>query len=95
MIMTPAAESADPSAISRAVPLEGRLRWHSRRALLELDIVLERFWQRQTAPLSTEQALVLEELLALEDHDLWDMMCGRLIVDDARWQQMIDLLLKV
>jgi antitoxin CptB len=73
----------------------GRLKWHSRRALLELDLVLDRYWRRLgDAELGLEQAQVMGELLQLEDHDLWDMMNGRLTVDDPRWKAMIDDLMK-
>ena len=78
------------------VPLPGRLKWHARRALLELDLVLERFWQRQAdLPLEDAQARLLEELLLLEDHDLWDMLCGRLDVLDPRWKPRIETLMQV
>ncbi len=78
------------------VPLPGRLKWHSRRALLELDLVLERFWQRQgDTPLADAQAQLLGELLLLEDHDLWDMLCGRQEVSDPRWEPLIDTLMQV
>ena len=76
-------------------PHPGRLKWHSRRALLELDILLERFWQRHGDKLDAQQALVLEELLELEDHDLWDLICGRIEVDDPRWKTFIATLLEV
>ena len=79
----------------RTAPHPGRLKWHSRRALLELDILLERFWQRHGETLDAEQALVLESLLELEDHVLWDMICGREEVDDPRWQGFIATLLEV
>lgn len=71
----------------------GRLRWHSRRALLELDLLLERFWQRQgEQALDPADASLLAEVLLLEDHDLWDMLCGRKEVPDARWQALLDRL---
>lgn len=74
----------------------GRLRWHSRRALLELDLVLERFWQRQgDQPLDDAQAQILGEMLQLEDHDLWDMLCGRQEVADPRWQDLVATLARV
>ena len=78
------------------VPHQGRLKWHSRRALLELDLVLERFWQRQDGrELDAEQARILEELLRLEDHDLWDIMCGRREIADSRWKELIATLMTV
>jgi antitoxin CptB len=69
-----------------------RLRWHSRRALLELDLVLQRFWARQPDNLGERQADELERLLAMEDHDLWELLSGR--SDDAEpdLQGMVALL---
>lgn len=69
-----------------------RLRWHSRRALLELDLVLQRFWQRQPDILGEGQADVLERLLALEDHDLWDLLSGRRNDANPDLQGMVALL---
>jgi antitoxin CptB len=70
----------------------GRLRWQSRRALLELDLVLERFWQSHGERMSNEQAQQLARLLEMEDHDLWDVFCGRRELGDARLEAMIVLL---
>ena len=57
---------------------DDRLRWHCRRALLELDIVLARFWAQQGGrPLSENEAGSMARLLALEDHPLWDLVSGR------------------
>jgi len=69
-----------------------KLRWHSRRALLENDLVLQRFWQRQPDILGEGQAAQLERLLALEDHDLWDLLSGRCASDDPTVQDMVALL---
>jgi antitoxin CptB len=48
-----------------------RLKWKCRRGLLELDIVLERFLQKNTGDHA------LNELLDLPDNDLWDIVAGR------------------
>lgn len=57
---------------------DDRLRWHCRRALLELDIVFARFWAAQAGQaLSDIEARAMERLLALEDHPLWDLVSGR------------------
>lgn len=69
-----------------------RLRWHSRRALLELDLVLQRFWQRQPGILGETQAAQLERLLACEDHDLWDLLSGRRASTDPALREMVALL---
>lgn len=69
-----------------------RLRWASRRALLENDLVLQRFWQCQPDILGEGQAAQLERLLALEDHDLWELLSGRHTSDDPTVQDMVALL---
>ncbi len=57
----------DPAAASR-------LKWKCRRGLLELDLVLQDFVEKH---LRDEDLGVLDELLALEDNDLWDILSGR------------------
>jgi len=49
---------------------ENRLRWGCRRGLLELDIILERFLEK-------DDPRGLEELLELPDNDLLDIVMGR------------------
>ena len=73
----------------------GRLRWHCRRALLELDLVFQRFWERQGDVLSEEDEAVLAQLLALEDHDLWALVSGKTQTGDARLARMVDRLMQV
>ena len=54
-----------------------RLKWRSRRGLLELDLVFERFWAREGAKLDEDDAAALEKLLALPDNDLLDLVMGK------------------
>jgi antitoxin CptB len=62
---------------------DDRLRWHCRRALLELDIVFSRFWAAQgDAPLTAAEADCMQRLLALEDHPLWDLVNGSRSAED-------------
>lgn len=72
-----------------------RLKWHCRRALLELDLVFERFWERYPDGLGAQDEAVLEALLELEDHDLWALVSGREKADDSRWGEMIERLREV
>ena len=83
--------ATEPTAELRRVRSE-RLRWHSRRALLENDLILQRFWRKQPEVLEEGQAAQLERLLALEDHDLWDLLSGRCASDDPTVQDMVALL---
>jgi len=51
-----------------------RLKWKCRRGLLELDLVLQDFVARH---LQEKDVNDLNELLDLEDNDLWDIVSGR------------------
>jgi len=70
----------------------GKLRWHCRRALLELDIVFQRYWQRVGNSISEQDQAALERLLAMEDHDLWELVSGRVGTDDPQLQVMVETL---
>ena len=50
-----------------------RVKWRSRRGLLELDLVFERF----VPTLKDEELSRFGELLELPDNDLWDIVTGR------------------
>ncbi|HEX8987902.1 MAG TPA: succinate dehydrogenase assembly factor 2 [Rhodocyclaceae bacterium] len=69
-----------------------KLRWHCRRALLELDIVFQRFWERIGDELDDATATQLERLLELEDHDLWDLVSGRTSTEDPLMKSMVERL---
>ena len=54
-----------------------RIKWHCRRGLVELDLLLERFVERHLDGLNASQTEGFKELLAYEDNDLLDMVMGR------------------
>ena len=60
-----------------------RLKWKCRRGLLELDIVLERYLQKN--PVDPE----LSALLDLTDNDLWDIVSGRSEQYETRFKQVV------
>jgi antitoxin CptB len=70
----------------------GRLRWHCRRALLELDLVFQRFWNCYGNELDEQTEADLRKLLALEDHDLWDLVSGREQTQDPQLNRMVEVL---
>ena len=49
-----------------------RIQWRCRRGLLELDLLLQRFAERDYATLNHNDRLLFEELLAYPDMILWD-----------------------
>ena len=68
-----------------------RLKWRSRRGLLELDLVFERFWARQ-AELAPGEIAALERLLAMPDNDLLDLVMGRAETKDPGAREMLEKL---
>lgn len=68
---------------------KGRLRWQCRRALLELDLVLERFLAHDFDALDEEGLGVLAELLALDDYALWALVNGSQSAPNVRWQPLL------
>ncbi len=70
----------------------GRVRWQCRRALLELDLVFTRFLERHFDRLTDGQLADLDDLLVVEDHDLWGMINGSRPVENDRWKEMVELL---
>ena len=70
----------------------GRVRWQCRRALLELDLVFTRFLERHFDRLTDDQLADLDDLLLVEDHDLWAMVNGSKPVENDRWKEMVELL---
>ena len=69
-----------------------RLKWKSRRGLLELDLVFERFWKEAGTRMSEDDMAALERLLALPDNDLLDLVMGRTQSPDARLRRMVETL---
>ncbi len=71
----------------------GQLRWRaSRHALLELDVLFQRFIDRHFENLSETQLVALDAMLKCEDQDLWEMVCDRRPCSDAQWMGLIELL---
>jgi len=69
-----------------------RIRWHCRRGMLELDIVLERFLMDVLPTLSDEEREAFKVLLECSDNDLWDLVCGRAEPDTGPQARIIERL---
>ncbi len=67
-----------------------RLAWRCRRGLLELDLVLQRFVALEFTNLSRQELSALDALLALPDHDFWDLLIiDQAIISDAHTKNII------
>jgi succinate dehydrogenase flavin-adding protein (antitoxin of CptAB toxin-antitoxin module) len=69
-----------------------RIRWHCRRGLLELDLVLSRFMEARFDDLTCAQRGALTRLLDLPDNDLLDMVMGRAETSDPGCAEIVQFL---
>jgi antitoxin CptB len=60
-----------------------RLKWRSRRGLLENDLFVERFFRRHAETLTERNATGLQALMELADPDLLDLFLARQEPQDA------------
>ena len=59
-----------------------RIRWRSRRGMLENDLVLTRFLDVRGRSLTEDEVAMLDRLLDLPDGELWDLIAGRMEPQD-------------
>ena len=69
-----------------------RIRWHSRRGLLELDLVLERFLAQRFDSLSPAEMSAYKALLELPDNDFLDVVNGKMDLDDPEIMHIVEIL---
>jgi antitoxin CptB len=81
MTVTPILEDASLVGANRHAVLSERslskLRWRSRRGLLENDLFIERFFNRHDSRLTVGQARGMYVLMDLSDNDLMDLLLRR------------------
>jgi antitoxin CptB len=70
-----------------------RLYWHSRRGMLELDLLLVPFAERHLTRLSDDELQLYRELLAEEDQDLFMWLTRRMPAPTSRLRQIVDKVL--
>ena len=69
-----------------------RLQWKCRRGLLELDLVLAQFLERQVPAMSAAELAAFDELLDYPDTELWDVVSGRSDRFDPRLGKIVSRL---
>lgn len=70
---------------------DDRIRWHCRRGLLELDLVLSKFLNTRYKTLTNSQKSVFIEIIEYTDNDLWDLLSGRTTPKDPAIQDLVKL----
>ncbi len=69
-----------------------RARWHSRRGLLELDLLLEKFLAQRLEHMDANELQLYDEMLLLPDNELLDIAMGRKAPPDDRTGAIFALL---
>ncbi|MCH8550476.1 MAG: succinate dehydrogenase assembly factor 2 [Natronospirillum sp.] len=70
-----------------------RLFWHSRRGMRELDLLLVPFVQEAYPSLTSEDQLLYEAFLKLEDQDLYNLLMRRVEATEPGLVRIISLVL--
>ena len=67
-----------------------RMRWHCRRGMLELDLMLARVLERDFASFTPRELDLFEQLLAMEDTTLFDTLQGIEQPTDPELKQLVE-----
>ena len=70
-----------------------RLYWHSRRGMLELDVLLVPFLEEAYSDLEAEDKLRSRKLLESEDQDMFGWFMQRSEPDDPDLKRMVRMIL--
>lgn len=79
--------------MSQAVKDANRVRWHSRRGMLELDVLLLPFSEQAYDSLNETDKELYRRLLAYEDPDLFGWFMEHRVSDDAEIMRMVQMVL--
>jgi antitoxin CptB len=71
-----------------------RMRWASRRGMLELDLVLEPFVATRYAELDERDRQRFQQLMTCEDQDLFAWFMGREKPEDQELEAIVSKVLK-
>lgn len=70
-----------------------RVIWHSRRGMLELDLVLEPFVKQHYPSLSPDEQADYRHLLESQDQDLYDWFLQKRTPESPRLQSIVQCVL--
>ncbi len=70
-----------------------RLRWHCRRGMLELDVVLIPFLENRFRSLSLTDQKCFEQLIAEEDQDIFSWIMRNAEPENQDHKRIVDLML--
>ena len=70
-------------------PNTGRLRWRCRRGMLELDLLLEGFLDRQYPSLAPGDRLAFARMLEFPDQLLLEWLTGKIVPADPELRRLV------
>ena len=70
-----------------------KLFWHSRRGMLELDLLLVPFFQDVFDDLAVEDQTLYRDLLVLEDQDIYALLMGSSHSEHTKYADIITKIL--
>jgi antitoxin CptB len=71
-----------------------RLKWHSRRGMLELDVLLGPFTDNGYSSLSAEDKIQYRRLIDCEDQDLFNWFMEKSKSSDSEIQRLVNVVLE-
>jgi antitoxin CptB len=71
-----------------------QLYWHSRRGMLELDVLLIPFLQEVYPDLPREDKLLYQQLITYEDQDMFSWFMNRELPSDPSLAKIINMIIK-
>lgn len=76
------------------IPELSQLRWRCRRGMLELDLLLNTFLDREYTSLDIKQSELLETLLDYPDQVLFDLLMDKMQASDDSIAKLIERIRK-
>jgi len=76
------------------IPELSRLRWHCRRGMLELDLLLNTFLDKEYASLTIQQSELFVTLLDYPDQVLFDLLMDKMQASDNGIAKLIERIRK-
>jgi antitoxin CptB len=70
-----------------------QIEWHCRRGMLELDVVLMRYLERDFDAADQDEKDTFETLLSLQDPEILDLLTGRIVAEDDGLRHVIKRIL--
>lgn len=71
---------------------KAKLKWECRRGMLELDLILARFIEKELESLTEKQAEQLEKLLSCPDPDIFIWLMGAEQPNDEDLKTIVDFI---